>query len=84
MTLWPSYSYIHGNVLPANAPRLQDPLPDQRDTMTSVREHFDAGTLERGLPGLDLPALLIHGEGDPIQIARRPKLRRSSGAPRSR
>ncbi len=36
--------------------------------MTSVREHFEAGTLERGLPGLDLPALLIHGEGDPMPM----------------
>jgi pimeloyl-ACP methyl ester carboxylesterase len=68
MTLWPSYSYIHGNVLPPNAPRLEIPLPDQPDTMTSVREHFEAGTLERGLPGLDLPALLIHGEGDPMPM----------------
>ena len=48
--------------------RLEIPLPDQPDTMTSVREHFEAGTLERGLPGLDLSALLIHGEGDPMPM----------------
>jgi pimeloyl-ACP methyl ester carboxylesterase len=68
MTLWPSYSYIHGNVLPPGYLRIETPLPDQPDTMASVRDHFAEGTLERGLPGLDMPALLIHGEGDPMPI----------------
>ena len=68
MVLWPSYSYIHGNVLPPNSLRLETPLPDEPDTMTSVREHFEAGTLERGLPGRDLQALFIHGEGDPMPM----------------
>ena len=66
MTLWPSYSYVHGNVLPLEALRLERPLDDEPDTMTSVRAHFEAGTLERGLPRLDLPALFLHGEGDPL------------------
>jgi pimeloyl-ACP methyl ester carboxylesterase len=68
MVLWPSYSYVHGNVLPPNSLRLETPLPDQPDTMASVREHFEAGSLERGLPGLELPALFIHGEGDPMPM----------------
>jgi proline iminopeptidase len=66
MTLWPSYSYVHGNVLPLETLRLERPLDDEPDTMTSVRAHFEAGTLERGLPRLDLPALFLHGEGDPL------------------
>ena len=37
--------------------------------MESVAAHFAAGTLERGLPGLALPALLVHGEGDPMPLA---------------
>jgi pimeloyl-ACP methyl ester carboxylesterase len=37
--------------------------------MESVAKHFEAGTLERGLPGLAVPALLIHGEGDPMPLA---------------
>ena len=37
--------------------------------MESVAEHFATGTLQRGLPGLALPALLIHGEGDPMPLA---------------
>ena len=66
MTLWPSYAYIHGNVLPPNSLRLEIPLDGERTTMESVADHFAAGTLERGLPGLDMPVLLIHGEGDPM------------------
>jgi len=66
MTLWPSYSYIHGNVLPPQTLRLELPLEDQPDTMTSVRAHLEAGTLERGLPTLDLPALFLFGAGDPL------------------
>ena len=66
MTLWPSYSFIHGNVLPPQTLRLERPLEDEPDTMASVRAHFEAGTLERGLPGLELPALFLHGVGDPL------------------
>ena len=66
MTLWPSYSYVHGNVLPPETLRLEIPLEDEPDTMASVRAHFEAGTLERGLPGLDIRALFLHGVGDPL------------------
>jgi len=66
MTLWPSYSFIHGNVLPPQTLRLELPLDDEPDTMTSVRAHLEAGTLERGLPTLDLPALFLFGVGDPL------------------
>ena len=69
MTLWPSYSYVHGNVLPPDSLRLEIPLEGEPTTMESVAAHFAAGTLERGLPGLDLPVLLIHGEGDPMPMA---------------
>ena len=69
MTLWPSYSYVHGNVLPPNSLRLEIPLEGEPTTMDSVAAHFAAGTLERGLPGLDMPVLLIHGEGDPMPLA---------------
>jgi len=66
MTLWPSYSYIHGNVLPPQTLRLELPLDDEPDTMASVRAHLEAGTLERGLRTLDLPALFLFGAGDPL------------------
>jgi len=69
MTLWPSYSYIHGNVLPPGSLRVELPIPGEKTTVESVAAHFDAGTLERGLPALDLPVLLIHGEGDPMPLS---------------
>jgi len=69
MVLWPSYSYLHGNVLPPNSLRLEIPLEGEPTTMESVAEHFEAGTLERRLPGVAVPALLIHGEGDPMPLA---------------
>jgi pimeloyl-ACP methyl ester carboxylesterase len=69
MTLWPSYSYIHGNVLPFQSLRLEQPLEGEPDTMASVRAHFEARTLVRGLPALRLPALLVHGEGDPMPLS---------------
>jgi proline iminopeptidase len=31
-----------------------------------VRAHFETGTLEHGLPRLELPAIFIHGALDPI------------------
>ena len=68
MTLWPSYSYIHGNVLPFTSLRLEIPLDGEPTTLDSVAAHFAARTLERGLAGLDLPALLIHGAGDPLPM----------------
>ncbi len=64
--LWPSYSYTYNYVLPPQPLRLEVPLPDVPDTMESVEAHWKAGTLERGLPGLRLPAILFHGEADPL------------------
>ena len=62
--LWP---YYYGD--PASAP----PMPDlQMDleghliTWPSIIGHFEAGTLERGLPQLRMPALVLHGAASPI------------------
>jgi proline iminopeptidase len=64
--LWPSYSYTYNHVLPPQPLRLEVPLPEVPDTMESVKAHWATGTLERGLPKLDMPALLIHGVADPL------------------
>jgi len=69
MTLWPSYSFVHGNVLPFSSLRLEIPLDGEPTTLDSVAAHFEARTLELGLSGLDLPALLIHGAGDPMPLS---------------
>ncbi len=68
-TLWPSYSPIHGNVVAPGYIRMEKPIPGQPDTLASVRAHFEAGTLERALPGLDVPALLIHADGDVMSLS---------------
>ncbi len=67
-TLWPSYSPVHGNVRPPGRIRIEQPATDGSDAMASVRSHFEAGTLERGRPTLEVPALLIHGDGDPMPL----------------
>ena len=63
-TLWP---YYFGD--PASAP----PMPDLRldldghlMTWPSVMQHFEGGTLERGLAKLRMPALVLHGGASPI------------------
>ncbi len=65
--LWPHY---FGD--PATAP----PMPDMRMdleghliTWPSITAHFEAGTLERGLPQLRMPALVLHGAASPIPYA---------------
>jgi pimeloyl-ACP methyl ester carboxylesterase len=64
--LWPQYFAD-----PASATRI--PLrigPDcSRDTNASIVEHFERGTLRRGLPGVRLPVLFVHGDLDPLPLA---------------
>ena len=61
--LWP---YYFGD--PAAAP----PMPDFRfhtggiQTWASIGDHFKRGTLEHGLPPLEAPVLITHGERSPI------------------
>jgi pimeloyl-ACP methyl ester carboxylesterase len=61
--LWPHY---FGD--PAAAP----PMPGFRfhasggETWASIRDHFARRTLERGLPAVDVPVLITHGERSPI------------------
>jgi pimeloyl-ACP methyl ester carboxylesterase len=65
-TVWPSYFHDHAAGVPAPLLRLEQPVPGVPGTMDSVMAHFEAGTLERGLPRYRGPALLIHGESDPL------------------
>jgi pimeloyl-ACP methyl ester carboxylesterase len=48
----------------AGAGRLQASI----ETNRSLAEHFERGTLERGLPAARLPALFVHGEDDPMPL----------------
>lgn len=65
-TLWPSYFHDHIRAPYVPLIRMEQPLPDDPGTMASVAAHFEAGTLERGLPGFAGPALFIHGAEDPL------------------
>lgn len=65
--LWPHYFAD-----PASA----SPMPDFRidleghlATWSSIAEHYEAGTLERGLPLVQMPALFLHGDASPIPYA---------------
>lgn len=64
-TLWPQY---FGD--PASAP----PMPPLQfatnggDTWASIQAHFEARTLERALPGMSMPTLIVHGSRSPIPI----------------
>ena len=64
--LWPSYSHVYDAVQPPRPLRLEVPLAGVPSTMESVEAHWAAGTLERELPKLRLPALLVHGADDPL------------------
>ena len=68
-TLWPSYWFDRTKLVPPVSLRLEQPLPGEPDTMTSVRAHLAAGTLQRGLPKMTAPTLFIHGAGDPMPLA---------------
>ncbi len=64
--IWPAYFHDHSTAPRSPIFRLEVPLPDQPGTMASVIEHFEKGTLERGLPSFTGPAMLIHGDDDPL------------------
>lgn len=62
--LWP---YYYGD--PASAqpmPEMHMDLEGHLITWPSITAHFEAGTLERGLPQLRIPALVLHGAASPI------------------
>ena len=60
MTLWPSYSFIHGNVLPFTSLRLEIPLDGEPTTIDSVTRPFRGGDAGEG-PARPGPA----GAADP-------------------
>ena len=66
--VWPYYF-----ARPESAPPMP-PMTMNNDvyagTFASIRQHFDEGTLVRGLPQSDLPFLFIHGRNSPISWER--------------
>ncbi len=64
--LWPSYQHDHAIPRPIELPRIAPPVAGESSTLASIADAFEAGTLERGLPDYRGPALLIHGDDDPL------------------
>lgn len=62
--LWPHYFGDPTTATPM--PKLRLDLEGHLMTWPSVMQHFEAGTLERGLPGLRMPVLVLHGASSPI------------------
>jgi len=62
--LWPYYFADPSVASPM--PPMQGDHEGHLETWASVRAHFETGTLEHGLPRLEVPAIFIHGALDPI------------------
>jgi pimeloyl-ACP methyl ester carboxylesterase len=66
--VWPYYFATPENAPPMPPVTLSDDA--YAGGWTSVREHFERGTLVRGLPRLDLPTLFVVGAESPIPVER--------------
>jgi pimeloyl-ACP methyl ester carboxylesterase len=64
--VWPYY-FAHPDAA-APMPDLAISVPLYAGVVASVREHFERGTLEHGLPAFAAPFAIIHGEDDPLPI----------------
>lgn len=62
--VWPFYFSNPGDAPPLPETRISVPL--YAAVVDSVHEHFERGTLERGLPAFERPFGLIHGVDDPL------------------
>jgi proline iminopeptidase len=64
--VWPNY---FGD--PPRAPRMPDLdfAASSEETWASIHAHLATGTLEHGLPGVEVPALVVHGDRSPIPLA---------------
>ena len=65
--LWPYYFADPASAAPM--PDLRMDLEGHLATWSSIAQHFEGGTLERGLPRLQMPALILHGDASPIPYA---------------
>jgi pimeloyl-ACP methyl ester carboxylesterase len=62
--VWPYY-FAHPESAPP-MPAMELSVECYADTVASIREHFDRGTLVDGLPGCDIPAVFVLGRESPI------------------
>lgn len=62
--VWPYY-FAHPESAPP-MPAMELSVECYADTVASIREHFDRGTLVDGRPGCDIPAVFVLGRESPI------------------
>jgi pimeloyl-ACP methyl ester carboxylesterase len=67
LLVWPYY-FAQPETAAQPPPDLDMSVELYAGVVASVREHFDRGTLERGLARYAGPFLLIHGESDPLPL----------------
>ena len=65
--VWPYY--FHDPLAAPPMPHWEASVPLYAAVVASVHEHFGRGTLERGLPSFERPALFVHGVSDPLPPA---------------
>jgi pimeloyl-ACP methyl ester carboxylesterase len=63
---WPNYFADRGN--PAPMPDWVIGAECSGATWASIAEHYESRTLENGLPQVQLPALIVHGDRDPMPV----------------
>ncbi len=64
-TIWPQFFARPEEASPA-PPRIG--VQASIETNASIAEHFERGTLAKGLPHVQMPALFLHGEEDPLPL----------------
>ena len=62
--LWPYY-FADAAMAPPMPDMAMD-LEGHLETWGSIARHFESGTLERGLPFMRVPTIVVHGEASPI------------------
>jgi pimeloyl-ACP methyl ester carboxylesterase len=65
--IWPYY--FHDPLAAPPMPPVEVSVPLYAAVVSSVRDHFGRGTLERGLAAFERPALFVHGASDPLPPA---------------
>ena len=65
--MWPGYFADPAAAPPCPVTRVG--VASSIETNASIMAHFQAGTLERGLPAVALPALFVHGQRSPLPVS---------------
>jgi proline iminopeptidase len=62
--VWPNYHHDRDSPPPNPLTRLN--AAASTETWASINHHYEAHTLAKGLPSIDIPVMFVHGESSPI------------------